>query len=728
MKTKKLHKRFYIVITFLLLSLVASSILMYRNYISITQSNERRCKSFALARELRNSSDELTAFSRNFVATGDSLWEKRYQDILDVRNGKRPWPNGSIISLQDSVKRLGFTDTEMALLAEAEHNSNLLAITEMRAINSVKKELMDASDEYALKGTLNAEMAAKTLFDSGYQDLKTSIITPVEQCVRLIENRTQQELTTKNRANRTLLIVNFTLIIVLLSVSFISIFMVGSRLTEQINQLKKAKDEAEKNQQRFTFLFNNSPDSVMVSSIEGILLDCNDTYLRFHGVETLDELKGIRINEFYTNPVDREELLQELRKYGYIRNKEIDYKSYKGRTISKILMSSELTLLQNGEIGILSWMRDITEKAEKEKTIREFSTAVEQSPGAIVITDLAGNIEYVNRQFTAITGYSAQEAIGQNPRVLNSGYHPKEFFENLWSTILSGDVWEGELYNKRKDGSYFWEEARISPVHNSQKQIVNIAAIKQDITLRKKAQDELIESEKKLQDLNNTKDVLFSIIGHDLRGPLGSIKGVLEILALDETVNQSQRVQSITKTLLSTASEAYDLLDNLLLWAKGQQKEAAFNPTDFEVYRVINTTISLMANMADTKKVTLHNLVPQGIIVHADKEMIMTVVRNLISNSIKFTNPDKNIYISVNEEDKQFTFSVKDEGVGISNTENLFDQTTTHTTFGTLGEKGTGLGLVLCKAFVEAHKGTIWVDSELGKGAEFKFTLPKLDH
>ena len=160
--------------------------------------------------------------------------------------------------------------------------------------------------------------------------------------------------------------------------------------------------------------------------------------------------------------------------------------------------------------GAVICFQDITERMRHEEIIRKISAAVEQSPVAIVITDTAGAIEYVNPKFTEVTGYTSAEAIGQNPRILKSGEFPSEGYKSLWDTILAGEVWQGEFHNRKKNGELFWEQASISPIRNARGNITSFVAVKEDITERKhneemlrKREDQLRQAMEEAESLNN---------------------------------------------------------------------------------------------------------------------------------------------------------------------------------------------------------------------------------
>lgn len=247
-----------------------------------------------------------------------------------------------------------------------------------------------------------------------------------------------------------------------------------------------------------------------------------------------------------------------------------------------------------------------------------------------------------------------------------------------------------------------------------------------DITERHRAQKALNESEARLQDLNSTKDKLFSIIAHDLRNPFQSILSLSEILIDDTHVLDADETKSYAALIYSTAGNTLELLDNLLSWSKSQMGQTQFHPESIDLSEAVRKAMNITASQAKLKDISIRS---QNIVdskVWADQTMLKTVLLNLLSNAIKFTNAGGSVEISNKIIEDHIEVLVSDNGIGMSQEQllNLYKLDANMSTFGTENEKGTGLGLVLCKEFVERQGGRLWVNSEEGKGSEFRFTLP----
>jgi len=241
------------------------------------------------------------------------------------------------------------------------------------------------------------------------------------------------------------------------------------------------------------------------------------------------------------------------------------------------------------------------------------------------------------------------------------------------------------------------------------------------------ANQKLAESEKNLMNLNATKDKFFSIISHDLKNPFSSLLSITELLVQNySSSDEAEKISGIQK-IQESVKQIYNLLENLLTWSRSQSGRIQFEPAQFNLSNVLQENYNLHKIPAEKKGVHLSATIPENILVFGDREMINTVVRNLVGNAVKFTGKDKRVEISMKEEDHTIIVMVNDQGVGISEEDlnKLFRIDLKFKSRGTSGEKGTGLGLILCKEFVEKNGGKMIVKSFLGEGSEFGFTIPK---
>jgi PAS domain S-box-containing protein len=248
-----------------------------------------------------------------------------------------------------------------------------------------------------------------------------------------------------------------------------------------------------------------------------------------------------------------------------------------------------------------------------------------------------------------------------------------------------------------------------------------------DITDRKKAELELEEAAKRLKTINSQKDMFFSIIAHDLKNPFSVIIGYCQLLIMEVNNKDYQMVEEISGIIMDSSRKILDLLGNLMDWAKSQTGRMIFNPISFQLAEVIQEVTDIFDLIAKQKNIAIRKEVSDQITINADRDMIATVIRNLVSNAIKFARSGTEIIISARESTDSVTFSVKDFGVGIPpyDLAKLFRIDASLSRTGTNNEKGTGLGLILCKEFVERHGGKIWVETEKDQGSTFFVSIPR---
>jgi signal transduction histidine kinase len=241
-----------------------------------------------------------------------------------------------------------------------------------------------------------------------------------------------------------------------------------------------------------------------------------------------------------------------------------------------------------------------------------------------------------------------------------------------------------------------------------------------------RAEQALKESEKQLLQLNVDKDRFISILGHDLKSPFNNILGFSEILTDEINSLNKDEIEDISYNINKSAKITNKLLEDILMWARTQQGNIPFKPQKLDFADICKNILEILNPGAYAKNITVYYSVADNINVYADIDMLKTIILNLVSNAIKFTNSGGRININAEENSGNVIISVSDNGVGITpdNLAKLFDISEVITTKGTAKETGTGLGLLLCKEFVEKHGGKIWVESEVGKGSDFKFTLP----
>ncbi|MCQ2973426.1 MAG: ATP-binding protein [Bacteroidales bacterium] len=355
--------------------------------------------------------------------------------------------------------------------------------------------------------------------------------------------------------------------------------------------------------------------------------------------------------------------------------------------------------------------------------------ALEAGSSSIMITDTSGIIVHVNKALCKKSGYLSEELIGHKVRNFGSGLIPN--VTDLWITTKNGNVWHGEAESTTKSGEKYWELITVAPLFDREGQISNYVAFKEDITTLKDKYLSLENSSKNLSEKVAFRDKLFSLISHDLRNSVGNLKNISMILnnEIEEQTPSTELIQKYSSLIFDSSTTTYSMLENLLSWSKSQFINSKTKSEVVDIEDVIRHNIEMFNNLAVRKEITLECQIGNFTEVFADLQAVNSVVRNLLTNAIKFTYPNGKIVISVDEyeqEENMALISVADNGMGMTEDQkiHLFENNHLNTTMGTSNEKGTGLGLILCRDLVEKNGGTIWVDSNIPQGTIFYFTLP----
>jgi PAS domain S-box-containing protein len=357
--------------------------------------------------------------------------------------------------------------------------------------------------------------------------------------------------------------------------------------------------------------------------------------------------------------------------------------------------------------------------SEVNKELEKLSIAASQTDNAILIANPTGEVEWINEGYTRLYGYTWEEFIkekGTNIKNTSSNANIEQVF-NLSLSEKKSQMYEAEIVSK--NGKTYHIHTTLTPILNNQNEVDRIIAIDSDITKLKKVENEL-------KQLLVTKDKFFSIIAHDLKNPFNSLMGLAQLLVHGYDRLTPEKVKYFHNNLYQISKNGYELLINLLEWSRSQMGTIHFKPVEISLAAIIEQTFSLYNGKASQKEINLTNSVDEKSTVLADQNMLKTILRNLVSNALKFTERGGAIEISENEVDGFKEITVRDTGIGIKPEDigKLFKLDHGHTTEGTEDETGTGLGLILYKEFVDKHDGKIWVESKVGFGSKFIFSLP----
>lgn len=397
-----------------------------------------------------------------------------------------------------------------------------------------------------------------------------------------------------------------------------------------------------------------------------------------------------------------------------------------------IWVSTKVSVVEyDDEKALLTTFADISERMRTQQAFKESkkkfqSLFYENNSIMFVVDPNNGNIVDANEAACKFYGYSkakmttlninqisalSQEEIQAQIDAAMNGKKEHYFFKHR---LANNEIRDVEIYSGKVEI----------------KETILLYSVVHDVTARKKAEEALKESEYKLKLLNDQKDRFFSIIAHDLRGPIGSFMQLTEYIKENHANINDADFKKYFNYIYSSAKGTFKLLENLLMWTRSQLGVLEIRPEKINILELTEEALAIYAESARAKEIDFATLVDGSIIAFADKNTIATVIRNLIGNAIKFTPKNGDISIDAkmidNGNNKQIQVYVKDSGLGIPNEkiDSLFKIEENYTTYGTENEKGTGLGLILCKELVDKNNGKIWVESEIGKGTLFTFSLP----
>jgi len=368
-----------------------------------------------------------------------------------------------------------------------------------------------------------------------------------------------------------------------------------------------------------------------------------------------------------------------------------------------------------------------------------FRDLIDRLAEPVYMLSSKGILMEVNKSSVKYYGYEREELIGQTPVLLSAeSENDSELIYQMLEKALNGEPQRFELLLKRKNGEIL--PAEISFNKSNYNGNDTVIAIVHDLTESKKVVNELLRQNNELKESNKSKDKFFSIFAHDLKNPFQGLLGFIDLLYEDLDELSNEQVKEYLSNVRNASYHTYALLENLLEWSRIQSGKMPFTPTVFDIQYEINSVITVLDNNATQKDIKLINEVDSGIMVEADRNMIHSVIQNIVTNSIKFSNAKGRVVIrgrvpmnygksksSAEPGDRQWLeISVTDNGIGIPEEiiPRLFKLNGQYSSAGTANEPGTGLGLVLCHEMIEKNGGRIWAESISGQGTTFIFTIP----
>lgn len=388
-------------------------------------------------------------------------------------------------------------------------------------------------------------------------------------------------------------------------------------------------------------------------------------------------------------------------------------------------------VVDDNVIGASFFGSDITERKQVEDELKSNYSILRLAGETAKFGGWSVNIEENKTHWSDEVAAIHEMPAGYSPTVTEGiNYYAPEWKDKI-SKAFSNCAEKGIPYDEvmqiiTDSGKHVWVRTTGEPVKDKNGKIIYVQGSFQDVNNSKQAEEKLIQLNHKLKALNSTKDKLFSIIAHDLKSPFNGILGFSELLSENIRTYPIEKTEEIIAIINSSSKQTLSLLENLLAWSNTQTGQIDFKPENHKMQPIIQAIVNVFNSSATIKNITINYHQTEDVIAYADLNMLKTVLRNLIHNAIKFTDSGGRVDIHALSDQKQIEISIADNGVGMNEEtlNNLFRMNTTTTSAGTANEKGSGLGLVLCREFVENHGGKIWVESDVGKGSKFVFTLP----
>ena len=510
---------------------------------------------------------------------------------------------------------------------------------------------------------------------------------------------------------------------------------------EYMENLQRSKDQARRNEARLAAILNGIPDAVVFTNSEAQIASINRGMERIFDL-TLAEVEGHTTALLYANAADyvmhnSTELSGEdgsvSREVNYQRK---DGSIFIGETRNAIIKTDDGQLL-----GFIEVIKDVTAQKQMEQQLLKLSQVVEQSPETIIITDLQGQIEYVNNAFTAVSGYSKERAIGDNPSMLRSGETSAATVRSMWAALNAGSPWKGEYINRRQDGSDYTEFSHIAPIRQSDGTITHYVAVQENISEKKRLSIELDDHRHRLEELvkkrtaqlaqardqaersNEFKSVFLANMSHEIRTPMNGVLGMSELLA---TTSLSEEQRGYLKTIQNSGKVMLGVINDILDYTKYREGTLEFDRENVDFSCWVNELMrpyQLQSSASLTFHLEIDDSVPSFLLF--DKLRLQQVLDNLLNNAVKFTETGAirltTRLLRLDHNIAHLRFEISDTGIGMAEDTRarIFGEFVQADVSTSRQYGGTGLGLSICKTLVDLAGGDIGVDSELGKGSIF---------
>jgi PAS domain S-box-containing protein len=495
-----------------------------------------------------------------------------------------------------------------------------------------------------------------------------------------------------------------------------------------ISERRKMELELVRSEEKYRSIFEAFPDVYYRSDMKGTLLEISPSVKKYMGYSR-EELIGKRAKDFYPGKWFSDDLITEIKDTGGLKDYNIQFIARYGEIID-CSIASKVLFDENGvaieQEGVL---RDITERRNMERKLIEsennFRRIFNAFPDVYFRVTNNGIVEEISPSCKLVSGFEREEIIGKSYTSLYSEISDlttiKEEISEKGST-KDADVWLLTLDDRK-----LYCSLSLKLIYNEENISIGMEGVLRDITPRKKISLALEKSELELRKSNETKEKILSIIGHDLLGPIGTNKGMTDLIVNESESFTKEEIVDLVLTLKPSLDSTYNMVENLLAWARLQRNMITYNPELGYLKPIVDEIFSLFQVHAKSKEVFLNIKGEDTLSAYFDKNQITIVLRNLISNAIKFSPRNSEISVRLFKQENMAMVNVADQGIGIpeSDIDHLFkEEGKSKPRYGTENEKGTGLGLVIVHEFILQHSGKISIKSKEGKGSVFTFGLP----
>lgn len=498
-------------------------------------------------------------------------------------------------------------------------------------------------------------------------------------------------------------------------------------MVDDITERKLAEQALQKSEEKFRNLFeNHSAVKLLIDASSGQITDANASATAYYGWAH-EELTSMNINQI--NTLSDEKLKAEMENVRINTRTHFEFRHrHKDGSVSDVEVFSS-SIMISGKEFLHSIVHDVSAKKFAEQRINLLIRSIEQSPVGIIITNPHGIIEFVNPKYLQMSGLESGELIGFIPSLLNRQSGDLHQVEEVWSAIGAGKEWSGEYPERRKNGGTFWENALVSPVFDTEHQISHYVIILEDITAQKRMITELKAAKEKAEESDKLKSAFLANMSHEIRTPMNGIIGFMDLLQEPDLGRELRAeyigiVKSSGERLLSTINDIIDI-------SKIESGQAVVNYTRTNVNQLIDRLYKFFRYEADEKGLDFsieQKLDEDHAWVSSDHVKLESILTNLIKNALKFTRRGsvKLSYRLVDDSMLEFRISDTGKGIPADRLQRIFERFVQADVSYSRDYEGSGLGLSICKAYAGMMGGDIMVESEVGKGSVFIFTLPYL--